>query len=127
MHESDLCTLSRLSSCELSDEAGRGGDLAGHRFVNCFAVCIEGGPVTRVEHMMMEEIVSSVRVKGMSNLSVVVKRLSFEQFMNAHRSNNVEDEGAAPLARRDKAADASETGASEEAAPLDDALMITSI
>ena len=76
---------------------------------------------------MMEEIVSSVRVKGMSNLSVVVKRLSFEQFMNAHRSNSVEDEGAAPLARRDKAADASETGASEEAAPLDDALMITSI
>ena len=50
MHESDLCTLSRLSSCELSDEAGRGGDLAGHRFVNCFAVCIGRARDSRGAH-----------------------------------------------------------------------------
>ena len=30
----------------------------------CVAVCVEGGPVTRVEHLMMDEIVQNVRIRG---------------------------------------------------------------
>ena len=50
----------------------------GHRSINCCAVCVEGGPVTRVENLMMHELVSNVRVKGMANLRVVVKTLTYE-------------------------------------------------
>ena len=33
---------------------------------------LAAGPVTRVEHMMMENIVSNVHVRGKPNLNVVV-------------------------------------------------------
>ena len=44
----------------------------------------------------------------------------------APKRNSVEDEEAAPLAGRDQAAGSSEAGASEQAAPSDDARVITS-
>ena len=43
----------------------------------CVAVCIEGGPVTRIEHLLMDEIVKGVHVRG-KVAKVTVKRLTFD-------------------------------------------------
>ena len=77
-----------LSTCEdTDDEAYSGTNDAG---VHCFAVCIAGGPVTRVEDLMMEEIASNVRVKGMPNIRVIVKRIQLEDLTHAReRSRTV--------------------------------------
>ena len=44
------------------DAVSPGSDGASALPVSCYAVGVEGGPVTRVEHLMLEEIVSSVHV-----------------------------------------------------------------
>ena len=47
---------------------------------NVVAVCLEGGPVTRVESANMGEIVSKVNVFGGVNASIEIQYLTFEQF-----------------------------------------------
>lgn len=49
-------------------------------FGTCVAVCIEGGPITRVESANMDEIVTNVNVRG-RHTEVEVKRLTFAQLM----------------------------------------------
>ena len=44
----------------------------------CVAICVEGGPVTRIEHLVMKEIVSNVRVRGME-VKVKIKFCTFRQ------------------------------------------------
>ena len=70
-----------LSTCEDADNKAY-SDIC-KAGVNCYAVCIAGGPVTRVEDLMMEEIVSTVRVKGMPNIRVVVRRMQHEDIAHA--------------------------------------------
>ena len=75
------CVVSNLGNMEIE----QGKDASNF---NCLAVCVEGGPVTRVENIMMHDIVSNVNVKGMRNLRVVVKTLTFEALkheINAQR------------------------------------------
>ena len=75
------CVASNLGNVAIDNDTGT-------RSINCCAVCVEGGPVTRVENIMMHDIVSNVNVKGMRNLRVVVKTLTFEALkheINAQR------------------------------------------
>ena len=44
------------------------------------AVCIEGGPVSRVESAMMDDIVSKVSVFGGQAVNVEIKRCTFEEY-----------------------------------------------
>ena len=44
----------------------------------CVAVCVEGGPVTRVEHLLMDKIVQNVHIRG-KEANITIKRLTFEQ------------------------------------------------
>ena len=50
---------------------------------DCVAVCVEGGPVTRVEHLLMDAIVKNVHVRGTDGVSVSakieVKRVTFDE------------------------------------------------
>ena len=48
------CVVSNLGNMEIE----QGKDASNF---NCLAVCVEGGPVTRVENIMMHEIVANVR------------------------------------------------------------------
>ena len=77
------CVASNLGNVEFGK---------GTRDVNCYAVCVEGGPVTRVENIMMHEIVSNVNVKGLNNVRVVVKTFSFAELKEKLRT--VQDSGA---------------------------------
>ena len=52
------------------------------QFGKCVAVCVEGGPVTRVEHRMMEGIVKNVHVYG-KETSVEVKFFTFQELKEA--------------------------------------------
>ena len=75
------CVVSNLGNMEIE----QGKDASNF---NCLAVCVEGGPVTRVENIMMHEIVSNVNVKGVRNLRMVVKTFTFDELksqINAHR------------------------------------------
>ena len=56
---------------------------------NCVAVCVEGGPVSRVEEYMMDEIVRNVHVMGAGgtrlNVHIAVKRVTFEELQREVR------------------------------------------
>ena len=43
---------------------------------DCVAVCVEGGPVTRVEHLLMDAIVKNVHVRGKDDVSVSARSKS---------------------------------------------------
>ena len=56
---------------------------------NCVAVCVEGGPVSRVEEYMMDEIVRNVHVMGAGGtrlkVHIAVKRVTFEELQREVR------------------------------------------
>ena len=53
---------------------------------NCVAVCIDGGPVSRVESLMMDEIVGSVRIMDREGKRretyITIERVSFSELFS---------------------------------------------
>ena len=86
--DGDFAGFSKLfATCVVSNMGNIDTD-TDTRSVNCCAICVEGGPVTRVENIMMHEIVSNVNVKGVRNLRMVVKTFTFDELksqIDAHR------------------------------------------